>query len=115
MSGNPCLPTVTFKKNRERWVDYANCTSSNTGVVNVKCTDNRGVSITSVDGTLSTTDCSDVSAYQTIAKSEITYTYNPRPQNLMSEMMRSGASLIQVYSSFIYQGPKLVKQLVQGL
>ena len=29
--------------------------------------------------------------------------------------MDAGASLIQVYSSFIYQGPKLVKQLVQGL
>ncbi|TPV60006.1 quinone-dependent dihydroorotate dehydrogenase [Aestuariibacter sp. GS-14] len=29
--------------------------------------------------------------------------------------MEAGASLIQVYSSFIYQGPKLIKQLVQGL
>ncbi len=29
--------------------------------------------------------------------------------------LQAGASLIQVYSSFIYQGPKLVKQLVQGL
>lgn len=29
--------------------------------------------------------------------------------------MNAGAQLIQVYSSFIYQGPKLIKQLVEGL
>ena len=29
------------------------------------------------------------------------------------EKLRAGASLVQIYSSFIYQGPALVKELVQ--
>ena len=31
------------------------------------------------------------------------------------EKLNAGASLVQVYSSFIYQGPKLVKDIVEGL
>jgi len=31
------------------------------------------------------------------------------------EKIKAGASLVQVYSSFIYQGPKLVKDIVEGL
>jgi dihydroorotate dehydrogenase len=29
--------------------------------------------------------------------------------------IRAGASLVQIYTSFIYQGPKLVRELAQGL
>ena len=31
------------------------------------------------------------------------------------EKLDAGASLVQVYSNFIYQGPKLVKDIVSGL
>jgi dihydroorotate dehydrogenase len=31
------------------------------------------------------------------------------------EKIRAGASLVQIYTSFIYQGPKLVKELAKGL
>jgi dihydroorotate dehydrogenase len=31
------------------------------------------------------------------------------------EKLRAGASLVQVYTSFIYQGPKLIRELAQGL
>ncbi|MEN9974550.1 MAG: hypothetical protein RLZZ282_556, partial [Verrucomicrobiota bacterium] len=31
------------------------------------------------------------------------------------EKIRAGASLVQIYTSFIYQGPKLVRDLAQAL
>ena len=31
------------------------------------------------------------------------------------EKIRAGASLVQIYTSFVYQGPKLVRELAKGL
>jgi dihydroorotate dehydrogenase len=31
------------------------------------------------------------------------------------EKIRCGATLVQIYTSFIYQGPRLVRQLAHGL
>lgn len=31
------------------------------------------------------------------------------------EKMQAGASLVQIYTGFIYHGPKLVKDIVMGL
>ena len=31
------------------------------------------------------------------------------------EKIRAGAALVQIYTSFIYQGPRLVRELAKGL
>ena len=30
-------------------------------------------------------------------------------------MLRAGANLIQLYTGFVYEGPRLIKQICQGL
>ena len=35
--------------------------------------------------------------------------------NVASEKLKAGASLLQIYTGLIYQGPHLVKRLVDGI